>query len=67
MKFTLTIELGNDAMQTAEDVGFALQARAVELINLGAASMATLSPGGDHSRIIRDFNGNPVGKWEVTA
>lgn len=56
MKFTLEIELGNDAMQSAEDVFDAI------------ASFGDTNPtpfSGGESHIIRDRNGNKVGKWEV--
>jgi hypothetical protein len=53
--FTLTIELGNEAMQTPSDVAEALEdiaryLRANGLITNGAG--------------IRDANGNTVGYWE---
>ncbi len=50
-RFTLTIELGNDAMRTRADVGRAL------------AQLAR-SPrfSGDEGKI-RDENGNTVGSW----
>ena len=59
MKFQLEIELGNDAMQTLDDVITALK-----------ASRKSLADGGDvlnaHDRdILRDENGNTVGSWKV--
>ena len=63
MKITIEIELGNDAMQTREDVFAALDQE------FGGATPgeydATLRIG--HSGGIMDLNGNNVGKWEVTA
>ena len=56
MKFTLEIELGNDAMRTANDVANALDRIADEVLFVGLTG-----------RAIRDTNGNTVGKWEVTA
>ena len=55
-KFTLRITLGNEAMQTPEDVGDALWAVANRL-NYGM----------DRSNgEILDYNGNKVGEWEFT-
>lgn len=59
MKFTLEIELGNDAMQTDEHIG-----RALSL--LGRA----FTEGQDGSAIrdagkIKDINGNMCGSWKV--
>jgi hypothetical protein len=53
-QFTLTIELGNDAMQSGEDVANAL----VEI----AADLRV----GQESGRIRDYNGNTVGSWELS-
>jgi Flp pilus assembly protein TadG len=52
--FKLSIELGNDAMQTAEDVANALQDIADELAS------------GASDGHIRDDNGNTVGTWELS-
>ena len=56
-KFTLTIELGNDAMQDGGDVARAL------------LKLAQRLEGNDFRRVdgggIMDLNGNSVGKWEV--
>lgn len=60
MKFTLEIELGDEALQTLADVQAAI-----------AASRRSLADGnepleiGDSDRLW-DINGNTVGKWEVT-
>lgn len=51
--FTLTIELGNDAMQDEHDVTRALD----YLLTTGAIS------GGWTEGVIFDDNGNAVGKW----
>lgn len=51
--FKLEIEIGNDAMQTTDDVADAL--RDVLLV---------LDNGGTYG-IIRDLNGNTVGRWEL--
>jgi endogenous inhibitor of DNA gyrase (YacG/DUF329 family) len=58
MKFVLEIELGNDAMQTAEDVAEAIRSK---LKGIEASTFNT--PEGPYN--ILDRNGNPVGKWEV--
>lgn len=60
MKFTLTIKLGNDAMEELSDLGNALQRLGDELANRAAEVPA------GQSGIIRDANGNTVGKWEVS-
>jgi len=62
VKFVLTIELGNDAMQTYGDIASAL-------IRLGKDScdneppelVASSTNGGN----VYDQNGNRVGKWKV--
>lgn len=59
MTFTLTIELGNDAMQTTDDIATALEAVAVQLQRSGA-----INP--EYQQKVRDRNGNTVGRWEVT-
>jgi hypothetical protein len=59
MKFTLEIDLGNDAMQTGSDVAAALRRLAVKL------SDSLFDEGADHGRIM-DLNGNKVGTWEVS-
>jgi DUF917 family protein len=53
MEFTLTIQLGNAAMQTGEDVAEAL------------ARVADSLQGGVQSGTIRDVNGNTVGSWDL--
>lgn len=59
-RFTLTIELGNDAMQAGPDVAAALRAVADRIeSDLLAAS--------DEGRgTIRDANGNTVGRWAIS-
>jgi hypothetical protein len=49
--FTLTITLGNDAMQTPEDVAAALETIAVQLRT------------GIDTKVILDANGNKIGTW----
>ena len=55
MEFTLTIQLGNAAMQTSEDVAEALARVADSLL------------AGVQSGTIRDINGNTVGSWNLPA
>ena len=55
-RFTLKITLGNEAMQTPEDVANRLLAVANRL-NYGMDR---------RSGEIRDYNGNKVGEWEFT-
>lgn len=50
--FTLTIKLGNDAMQTPQDVGNALD------------YVATRLKAGIEDGTIKDSNGNNVGSFE---
>lgn len=56
MKFILEIELGNDAMQTPEDIAYAIDA-----INTWPLRF---TPGQEEP--VRDINGNTVGKWQIT-
>lgn len=60
MQFTLTIELGNDAMQTRADIESALRK-----LGQDCRYMSDPPEDGDEGRIMDD-NGNSVGKWEVT-
>lgn len=61
--FTLTIELGNDAMTDALDIATALKyvAHSLETYNVGCDPIEP-----DTGRIF-DFNGNRVGAWAVSA
>ena len=56
MKFTLEIELGNDAMQTEDDVARALKEVAKNIRNHGFD---------DATEGIFDLNGNKVGEWRL--
>lgn len=61
MRFTVEIELGNDAMQTWGDVRRVLR----ELVrHLSDATQPHSKPQIDGGKIM-DVNGNSVGKWEV--
>ena len=60
MKFTLEIELGNDAMQTRQDIEEALR-------KLGQNLRYMSDPPEDGNEgFIADANGNGVGTWRVT-
>ena len=64
MKFKLEIELGNDAMQTGEDIAAALHHVAGAIDTIG--DMRGADPY-DKSGVIRDLNGNRVGQWKVVG
>jgi hypothetical protein len=59
MKFVLEIELGNDAMQTVDDVVIAMKGT---LRNKNGASELQVGEYGT----IKDLGGSTVGKWEVS-
>lgn len=61
-KFTLSIKLGNDAMQDHNDIGSALVQLGQRLMKEHARG---LGPSTVDSGIIRDINGNNVGSWGV--
>ena len=54
--FTLTIQIGNDQMQTREQV-----ARALRRVS---RRMVQLPDNVQETRTIMDVNGNSVGQWE---
>ena len=59
--FTLTINLGNEAMQDSEDVAFALREVADKLMAADfSEGTRVFSPYN-----IRDANGTTVGEWAV--
>jgi hypothetical protein len=60
MQFNLTIELGNDAMQADADVADALSNVVYWMDSRPAGEFETGEAG-----IIRDINGNTVGRWEI--
>lgn len=64
MKFTLTIDLGNEAMRSGADVANVLGklARRIELREDGYGD--SLTPNGFVA--IFDANGNTIGQWRVT-
>jgi hypothetical protein len=63
MTFTLTIELGNEAMQTGTDLARALREVAVRLERRPERFTEGLEDAGR----IQDENGNTVGGWHVDA
>lgn len=69
MKVTVTIELGNDAMRTADDVAWAIdesfRRHGTEKHGLEGQGMYATLEAGD-GRAVLDGNGNTVGEWTVT-
>ncbi len=64
MKFTLSVEFGNDAMQTVGDLTTVLQ----DLITaLESRQSFTEVPELCHYQNILDLNGNVVGRWAFKA
>jgi hypothetical protein len=63
MKFKLTIELGDDAMQTGRDVASALRDVAEKLAMIDGELKGADSY--DKAGRISDINGNIVGNWKV--
>lgn len=59
MFFTLSIHLGNDAMQSPYDLALALRKLAGRLADDG------YEPALPDSGVIRDDNGNNVGTWDI--
>lgn len=57
MRFTLSIEMGNAAMESATDLVDALQHV------VGQLESDPLESG--HAQSIRDHNGNRVGQWKI--
>jgi hypothetical protein len=64
MKFTLEIELGNDAMQSWQDIRDALKA---VIVKTGDKLNCHATPTEHDGTVIFDENGNIVGKWEIAA
>jgi len=64
MKFTLEIELGNEAMQTPSQVGRALKYVAGGLLDPDTRGENKFGVYDDGA--IKDSNGNQVGSWVVT-
>lgn len=68
MRFVLSIDLGNDAMRTADDVAATLEQVALNVTRAYADEPPPfpLSPRIPAYAII-DTNGNRVGSWSVTT
>ena len=64
MQFTLSITLGNDAMQTGEDLAAALHSVANKLTALGDDPIDDLEDFDAFGRVM-DANGNGVGRWLI--
>ena len=54
-KFTVEIDLGNEAMQSLEDIAEALETIVGEMVGIDQRDAGT----------IHDVNGNTVGSWAV--
>jgi hypothetical protein len=65
MKFQLTITLGNDAMQSPKDIANALREAAYRVTKDDPFSTDPIEEG--ESGLIKDENGNTVGKWAVVS
>ena len=59
MKFMLEIELGNDAMRDDADIAEALARVAKRVETIGTEY--------NRAFVIRDTNGNTVGRWSVVT
>jgi len=66
MRFTLTIELGNEAMQTSGDIAGALEDVIATLARHHTRDNYLPRAATRRHISIIDINGNTVGKWEVT-
>lgn len=55
MRFTLNIEIGNDAMNEFGAIQTAVQEAAAKIIHVGMSAQG--------EQVIRDVNGNRVGTW----
>jgi hypothetical protein len=64
MRFTLTIELGNEVMSSGADVAEALRHIATTLEAIDPEGTPEAMVG--HMGAIADENDNPVGGWEIT-
>lgn len=61
MKFTLEIQLGNEAMQTGRAIAEAIQ----DSLSRHYITFQGHRPTIGDNMSVRDLNGNRVGKWEV--
>jgi hypothetical protein len=65
MEFAVKIHLGNDSMQTGEDIAFALAGIASQLEYLSGYSRPLQEHDACAHRI-KDGNGATVGEWSIT-
>lgn len=61
MHFQLSIDIGNEAMQTAQDIGLALSDLGARLQSFDDDNWTGTAG------LVKDINGNKVGTWEVIA
>ena len=64
-RFTLELELENDAMQTGDDIGRALRHAANMLEGLTPRELLELEGPARGFANLRDANGNTCGRWEI--
>lgn len=69
LKMKVSINLGNEGMQTGFDVADALQGIGVDLVNWSEYKEDASEGVGDLARIVNqtifDRNGNDVGRWSI--
>lgn len=63
--FSLSIDLGNDAMRSPDDVALALE-RIANILRTRGGEWDTTPARRRDSGTIRDSNGNHVGDWSYT-
>lgn len=66
-RFILSIKLGNDAMQTPDDVANVLETTAAKIRSRMQHSHTSNPETGEMGAFVCDANGNVVGSWEFTA
>jgi hypothetical protein len=64
MKFMVSINLGNDAMQDGFDIAAALRKIADQIQSYNTEDLDASASDSANMRI-RDFNGNTVGFWKI--
>lgn len=64
-KFTIEIEIGNDGVQTADDIAQILYSTADKIIDVTGSDPLAEHVGAFKN--VRDLNGNTVGLWQVQA
>ncbi len=65
MKIQLEINIGNDAVQTYNNI-FTILAEHAHGISMGDFGNPFQAPVVGEGRMLKDDNGNAVGQWEVT-